>query len=280
MTDGIVELTQADAPQIQALAETVGWSFSPAQARLLLTAGGRVFGLRADGDLVATAALYPYPPALASLGIVMVRPDMQRQGLGRRMVEHCLAWAEANGWPVMLVATEQGFPLYRKLGFETVATVHRLECVQTAPAFTSLLGGIRHAQPTDLPALIQLDAVANGSARPRLLEAMMAVSDLAFVAERRGHIRGFVLARTYAQRTSAGPVVAEDSEIAAALVTGVLRTAGSVRLDVPGHHTAFLHRLLAMGFREQRRSPLMLRPGMSLPGDRSRWFALADPALG
>lgn len=47
---------------------------------------------------------------------VAVRPDYQRQGIGRRMIEELLSRLPV--WRVMLVADAEAQGFYRKLGFE------------------------------------------------------------------------------------------------------------------------------------------------------------------
>jgi GNAT superfamily N-acetyltransferase len=57
----------------------------------------------------------------ARIRAFFVRPDVPRQGLGRRLMEHCEAEAARAGFRTMeLAATMPGVPLYRACGFLVV----------------------------------------------------------------------------------------------------------------------------------------------------------------
>jgi GNAT superfamily N-acetyltransferase len=57
----------------------------------------------------------------ARIRAFFVHPDVPRQGLGRRLMEHCEAEAARAGFRMMeLAATMPGVPLYRACGFEVV----------------------------------------------------------------------------------------------------------------------------------------------------------------
>lgn len=96
--------------------------------RLILDdpAVGQLFVLRVDGQVAGMAnALYTVSTAegkrVVLLEDVIVSAAYRGRGLGRRLVEHILAWAAANGWPrVTLLADKDNAPalaFYRKLGF-------------------------------------------------------------------------------------------------------------------------------------------------------------------
>jgi predicted acetyltransferase len=51
-------------------------------------------------------------------------PEMQRQGAGRAILEHCMTEHVQNGVRLFyLWADESGFPLYEHFGFRTIADV-------------------------------------------------------------------------------------------------------------------------------------------------------------
>jgi GNAT superfamily N-acetyltransferase len=57
----------------------------------------------------------------ARIRAFFVHPDVPRQGLGRRLMEHCEAEAARAGFRMMeLAATMPGVPLYRACGFDVV----------------------------------------------------------------------------------------------------------------------------------------------------------------
>ena len=97
--------------------------------RLILDepASGRLFVLRVDGKVAGMAnALVTVSTAeggrVLLLEDVIVRSEHRGGGLGRRLVEHVLAWARAKGMTrVTLLADRDNhaaLDFYRKLGFE------------------------------------------------------------------------------------------------------------------------------------------------------------------
>ncbi|WP_395408091.1 GNAT family N-acetyltransferase [Pseudoduganella sp. UC29_106] len=68
----------------------------------------------------------------ARIRAFFVDPAVPRQGLGRRLMEHCEAEAARAGFGVMeLAATMPGVPLYQACGFEVVEN-SRLRCRTTS----------------------------------------------------------------------------------------------------------------------------------------------------
>ncbi len=95
----------------------------------------RVFVAREDGHAVCTAwlLLVDKPPSprfphgrTGVLFNVYTRSTYRRRGLARRVMEALLDDARRHGLDVVeLHATEDGYPLYRALGFEDDSTTHR-----------------------------------------------------------------------------------------------------------------------------------------------------------
>jgi putative acetyltransferase len=112
--------TAADADAIR---EVVDAAFpGPAEARL-------VDLLRADGDLVYSlvaveddrvvghVAFSPMAAPFRALGLgpIAVRPDRQRRGIARRLIEAGLARATADGWQAVFLLGNPAF--YERFGF-------------------------------------------------------------------------------------------------------------------------------------------------------------------
>ena len=68
---------------------------------------------------------------LRILNVIVIDPISQGQGVGKLLVNHGISQAEASSPPLpcYLEATEAGFPVYKKLGFEEVdrLVVHGLD---------------------------------------------------------------------------------------------------------------------------------------------------------
>lgn len=54
----------------------------------------------------------------------MVAPDYQRMGLATRVVNQCINLVPNT--TIMLVATDEGVNLYKKLGFQMVSTLSKM----------------------------------------------------------------------------------------------------------------------------------------------------------
>ena len=79
----------------------------------------------ADGAVLGGAGIFPTPglgPNVAELVKVYLRPAARGTGLGRRLIEQCLAWAREAGYEHVYLETlpelTQSVPLYERLGFQ------------------------------------------------------------------------------------------------------------------------------------------------------------------
>ena len=83
-------LTTADLPRAEALSALIGWNQTQADWAAFLAAG-QAQGLDGDdpGCLAASAATIGYGPDLAWISMVLVRPELRRQGHASRL----MAWA-------------------------------------------------------------------------------------------------------------------------------------------------------------------------------------------
>ncbi len=89
---------------------------------LSLQPGGWMLAVR-DGIPVGVSGAIVYGP-FASIGLMAVHPSQQRQGIARAVLEHLLAWLQAQGCPVALLdASAMGRPLYATAGFVEDDTV-------------------------------------------------------------------------------------------------------------------------------------------------------------
>lgn len=88
-----------------------------------LTPGGQVFIALSGTEVVGTAAVVPHgPPGHWEVAKLAVDARMRGQGLGRRLVEECIAFAKQHGArTIALVSNHQlvsAIRIYESLGFE------------------------------------------------------------------------------------------------------------------------------------------------------------------
>ena len=273
------------ACDLQDLAKSVGWNFTSGQVNLFLSSGGAVFGYRHEGQLIASAGIYSYGSELASLGIVIVHADFQGHGLGKQVVIRCLVEAERTGTPVTLVATEQGFPLYRSLGFEAIGQVHRFELAGRADILTETetwVEGISVIQNSDLADIIHLDEGIFGAKREMVCDALFRnMASGVIYRDEQGHVRGVAMSVQRNDLLVIGPVMAVNEAMGIELVKfAASRWQGRVRIDVPSSQPLFMENLTQLGFTQNMVSQVMIRGAAALPGERNRLFGIVDPVFG
>jgi GNAT superfamily N-acetyltransferase len=276
-------LQPADAADLCPLSIEAGWNQVVADWHLMLTLG-RGYGVRgADGRWIASALALPVGPDVCWLSMVLVTRSMRGQGLGRRLLLHCLAAVEASGSAAGLDATELGRPVYLPLGFRDLYHLSRWHARyparQALPSPTGI--DIRTARAEDLERICTYDAPRSGLARARILSHLLTrAGGLASIAQRTdGTLAGFSLARDGHGAMHVGPIVAEDEALALALLSHALAASDQgVIADIPDRHARIGRWLLEQGASSPRGFVRMLRGRASLD-DAAHTFALAGPEL-
>ncbi len=153
-------LSEAHLPDLLRLSETAGWNQTAWDwLRLLELEPEGCFGIAADGRIVASATGITYGRELAWIGMVLTLPEYRGRGFATRLMERCLDYCQQRGIDtVRLDATEQGRPVYAKLGFVDEYEVQRRE------------GWLEAREARPLAFDFALDRLAFGADRRRLLE--------------------------------------------------------------------------------------------------------------
>jgi hypothetical protein len=200
-------------------------------------------------------------------------------------MDAAVAWMRARGvrW-VLLDATEDGRPLYARMGFTGVDTSYYawgpLDALHIAPATNT---HARRAAASELGRVRWLDEQAFGGDRIGLVARLLAEPGAAlYLAEDSGGaIAGYLLARpAEAPRTGArvGPWVARSPATAAALLARALEADAPWRaylppasaqdarlaLSLPGSSTAAIELLRAAGLRVEA-DDLIMRLDLEAP---------------
>jgi putative acetyltransferase len=105
-----------EAPDERQLTDPVGQIVEP---------GGQIFIARRGGEVVGTCAVLPHDESVLELVKLTVAPVAQGLGLGRRLVEACLAYARAQGARRLVLLSssklDAALRLYEGLGFRRAA---------------------------------------------------------------------------------------------------------------------------------------------------------------
>jgi len=286
-------LTAEDISDCLALARAVHFD-TPAWAweYPLRWAGEGAFCLRNEaGEPVATALAIPYKRDLAYIAMVITHPDLQGRGLGRRLMEHLLAYIAAQGIErVMLDASAMGRPLYEKLGFRPLGRVQRWDLLGRALGLGPVDEAIRPARPTDLEATSALDAAAFGVARPQVWGDFLAASAplRVWVAQdERGELVGLITRQPLPHAGyRLGGWIHPDAQGARSLLVAALRglNAASVRLNLYDQSAPETEAVLtSLGFRPAERPTVatrMILGSASPPATSASYRAILWHALG
>lgn len=272
-------------PDALPLSAEPGWNQVAADWRLMIEHGDSFGVSDEDGRLVATGLTVMFGGEFGWISMILVTRDFRRRGLATRLMRACMEALQHRGLTPALDASPEGREVYLPLGFEDVYRTTRM----LAPGGTAAVAGeadsgadIRPMGAEDLPAVIAYDRAPFGADRAYMLRHLRdRLPEAAFLSERDGRVRGIVLARDGRTCAQVGPLMAEDSEIAIALLRRAIGAIpGPVCLDIADHHEPIRAWLDSRGF-----SPIVpfvrMIHGRSEPyDDPGRVFVIAGPELG
>ena len=226
-----------DIVPAHALSLAVGWPHRVEDWQFMFDAGSG-FVAQDNGAVIGTALYWKYGADRGTLGLVIVSPQAQGRGIGRKLMDLVL---EALGHRVtFLHATPAGKPLYEKLGFDACGTVNQHQgTIGDVPAVTPPAGEqLRPLTADDAPKVIELASRASGLDRSTVIPALLDVAQ-GVVLERAGELVGFSLLRRFGRGYAIGPVVAtaspDDRRAKSLIAHWLARHAGEfLRIDVPG----------------------------------------------
>jgi GNAT superfamily N-acetyltransferase len=266
----LVELGVGDAPAGLLLSTEAHWNQNEADWRFFL-AKGTVFGVRDGAQLVATAALLPYSSGNAWISMVLVTANWRRRGIATKLVDACLNAATKLGLTTWLDATPAGATVYGPVGFSPTLQLRRLRL--QAPKGVSAAPSLSTCSVADF---IARDVRAMGFDRSALLSEFGGRTSSRMVA------LGTAIALIRDGRTTRhiGPIFAETSESALALVDAIVRSEqGPWLLDAVHSQEDFLRGLTETGWTIERPFQRM-RFGRATMIAAELPFAVAGPEFG
>ncbi|MDR4169718.1 GNAT family N-acetyltransferase [Bacillus nitratireducens] len=275
-----VKLDESFIPALLSLCESVGWlqhaSFMKEQFHMYLSIG-TVFGYVHENKLIAAGGVFSFAPGFSFIGMLIVHPDFQRKGIGRILLNNSLKVIHPS-LPITLIATKAGEPLYESYGFQSITTIHRFE-KQAAYKNTNFVP-IKQIQQTDAQSLISLDQTATGADRSKLYLSLLSRATYSFKIERDNQIDAFALCIQKGDVLCITPLISKKEKDAIQLLEMICKSwNGRIRIDVPHSQFIFRQFLQTANFHETLLSPLMIKNGDQLPGNRNMLFAMIDAAL-
>ena len=267
-----------DAAACHRLSQAVGWPHRVEDWETIIALGRGVVATL-DGEIVATALWWDYG-AHAALGMIIVSPSLQGQGIGGRLMDGL--FSQAAGRSLLLNATAAGTPLYRRVGFVPCGGVTQYQGHVTSAQPPELAPGdkLRPVGPEDASALVELDTQATGLSRPAVVEKILSLGE-GVILERAGRPIGYSVKRDFGRGVLIGPVVAPSSADAWTLVAHWLPGLEGhyVRLDVvDGSDLA--DALSPFGLKRAGQVVTMVRGEAPSPHGPARLHALSQQALG
>lgn len=247
----------------------------------------RYVALQPDGWLLATVQGAPvgmvgavdYGP-FAYIGMMGVRPEFQRHGIGHQLMRQLLSWLDARGTPMALLdASEAGAPIYLQLGFVQEDQAWLFEHPHYTPA-QDCPGNVHHLQPQDIQSVAALDTPIFGADRTSVLHVLQAdLAGRAFIArDEAGQVTGYV----FAQARRLGPWVAKRPQDA----QGLLQAAMSLPFEsapiviAPEMNAAAKELLEHCGFQAVRSCRHMRRGGLRILSRRALIYGQTSFGLG
>ncbi|MGB2994220.1 MAG: GNAT family N-acetyltransferase [Paenisporosarcina sp.] len=279
----IVNFDINDIPDLITLSESVGWDYDIDEIQTILKSGTAYGHRNQFGEVVSSAAIIKYGSSLATIGMVIVHPDYRGLGLGKTVTQVCLD-SVLNTQTVMLVATEDGRPMYEKMGFVAIDYIHKYICNNYQPLLLedNVSFTIEKIESSWMPKIIELDKFAFGEDRTSFLTLRIAQSKEALaVRNSLGEIVGFGLSIVTPTNLILGPIVAPDSEVASHLIH---RLAGyyqeKLRIDVPSGNAKFISYIESCGFVKVNQPPIMIKNADQLPIRNETLYGIAAQIFG
>ncbi|MCA1038464.1 GNAT family N-acetyltransferase [Bacillus infantis] len=277
-------LNEEDISGLIELSASVGWDYEREEILTLLNSGTVLGHKTIDGKLVSCSALIPYNTHLAWLGMVIVDPRARGEGLAKEAVRSCLEAAD-EGTSILLVSTEEGRPLYLRLGFTEVDTIQKYLCreyMPSSPVEKGRVSYIKRFTPDFFESVVEFDRAAFGDGRTVFLKNRIAQAKeclLSFNGD--GRLTGYGLSIQGPVNLIIGPIAAENTETAICLLDQLASGHnGQLRIDVPSGQEGFAAFIKDSGFELSAVPPIMIFNGDDMPVRDGRLFALAAQAFG
>jgi GNAT superfamily N-acetyltransferase len=253
----IRQMVKSDIAFAMGLKELAGWNQLRLDwERLLEFEPGGCLLAETGGRPAGTATTIAYGGLFGWVGMVLVRPDLRRQGIGRSLLMAGIAHLEGLGLQaVKLDATPMGKALYDTIGFVDEYPVARW-AGRGGAVLSPSPRGLRELAPDDLELVATFDTPLFGADRSRVLGRMLcetAVRVAGYFGPA-GDLQAYGAVRPGQNAAYLGPWVANNAEAARVIWDWGLGLVGScpIFVDVVGPNQAARELVVSRGFAKQR----------------------------
>ena len=278
-----VDIADVEADHLHALSMAVGWQYHANEWCFLRQCGVGLAALDEIDRVVASAMMFPYDEGFATLGMVIVSPRLQGQGVAPWLVRRLLAKFPALS--LRLNATDESRRLFARLGFAgETEKVHLFRGKTQCPAEMPPTGRKQKIEPLSedhLDDVADMDRAAFGVSRGSVLSRLLR-EKTGYGLFEAGRLVAFAFRRTAGRGHIIGPVVAIEEMDAIALVRRHFADLEEqlVRLDAVRDSGAFSDFLAQSGLVAIETLTTMSKDEPQPMGSgTARIFALAGPSL-
>jgi GNAT superfamily N-acetyltransferase len=240
-----IQKAMSDTGPMKFLSERAGWNQTSedlSQYVRMDPEGNFLAGFRTGKQVIplGSGAVFPIGTTLSWISMILVHPEVRRQGIASALLRECLAYARLSKQsPVVgLDATPEGKQVYDHLGFRDAYKIWRCKISLKNPA--------QHADPAISVQLVKdigdiTSFIANTGYLHRLpaLDVLFKLtSSCCYIAESNNQILGFVLSRPGRRRPSVGPLMAVNKSVAGELLRKTVehwssKGSDQVFMDIP-----------------------------------------------
>jgi GNAT superfamily N-acetyltransferase len=246
----IAELNVRDIPTLDSVKPDEWPSITGIHEHYLKTRSCRcIKAISADSEIlgIGTGIVFGNTAWLAH---IIVSKKHQGKGIGRSIVENLISFLrdEQCCAAISLTATEQGYPVYKKVGFIEESMYRIMIKPQGYAANTRMSDKIHRCEPGHYAEILNIDRIASGEYRKDLLSDILAEG---YVYVDGGKILGF-----YLPRFGESGVTAIDEEAGIALLQERMKE--DKRIVLPEENRIAYEYLLQNGYTEFKKIPRMV----------------------
>ncbi|PEC87218.1 GNAT family N-acetyltransferase [Bacillus cereus] len=279
----VERLREEQIGDIVSLSSYIGWDYNREEIETIFNAG-IVYGVWNEREeLIASAAIILYEETLVSIGMVIVHPDYKGRGIGKAIMNSCMNSVSAHT-PIMLIATDEGKPLYEKLGFRAVSYVSKYICnsYNVNDYCVRNEDYMMDYEEGDLEKIIKIDEYAFGTNRKEFLKKRIMQSEQSIVVkDKEQNVLGYGLSIQTSENKIIGPVVAKNDEMAMRIVHDLAKGHnGKLRIDVLEGKKDFMKVLEIIGFKKVNTPPIMMKNSNRLLKRNSELYSIAAQIFG
>ncbi|MCU5340365.1 GNAT family N-acetyltransferase [Bacillus cereus] len=279
----VERLRKEDINDIVALSSYIGWDYNREEVETIFNSG-IVYGVWNERKkLIASAAIILYGEALASIGMVIVHPDYKGRGIGKAITSSCMNSVSAQT-SIMLIATDEGKPLYKKLGFRVISYVSKYICNSYNTNYKCAEDEeyMKGYKEEDLERIIKIDEGAFGISRNEFLkQRIMQSEQCVVVKDTKENVVGYGISIQTPENKIIGPIVAKNDAMAMRIVHALARGHdGRLRMDVPKGKDDFLKELEIAGFQKVNTPPIMMKNSNQLLKRNNELYSIAAQIFG